>query len=197
MQGTGSHSRGPVRTRGGPSPSWEGAGPPSGANLSVPVSFTRLLSLCLAGPIRQSPSHCPARPFLLSLCAVDPPYQFCPLCARRGPARAHSHTLPDFSGTMPPTHPDSLLRASPVPTLAFPPHFVALPSPLGAARDPRPRSRPSSSPETTPSLPELRPEVRHPSPCLISLIAPYARPISPSPVLSRGVPPCSRGGRSI
>ncbi|PWZ34057.1 hypothetical protein Zm00014a_015337, partial [Zea mays] len=28
---------------------------------------TRSLSLCLAGPVRQSPSRCPARLFLLSL----------------------------------------------------------------------------------------------------------------------------------
>jgi hypothetical protein len=42
---------------------------PSGANLSAPVSFARLLplSLCLAGPDRQSSSRCPTRPFLLSL----------------------------------------------------------------------------------------------------------------------------------
>jgi hypothetical protein len=73
----------------------------------------------------------------------------------------------------------------------------ALPMPPAAAGDPRLRSRPSSSLETTPSLPELRPEVRHLSPCPISSIAPCARPISPSPVLGRGSPPCSRGGRLI
>jgi hypothetical protein len=73
----------------------------------------------------------------------------------------------------------------------------ALHTPPAAAGDPRPRPRPSSSPETAPSVPELRPEVRHPSPCPISLIAPCVRPISPSPVLDRGAPPCSRGGRPI
>jgi hypothetical protein len=73
----------------------------------------------------------------------------------------------------------------------------ALPSPPDATRDPSPRSRPSSSPETAPNLSELRPEVRHPSQCPISLIAPCARPISPSPVLDRGGPPCSRGGWPI
>jgi hypothetical protein len=71
----------------------------------------------------------------------------------------------------------------------------ALPLPPAAAGDPRLRPRPSSSPETAPSLPELCPKVRHPSLCPISLIAPYVRPISPSPVLGRGGPPCSRGGR--
>jgi hypothetical protein len=73
----------------------------------------------------------------------------------------------------------------------------ALPTPPAAAGDPRPCSRPSSALETVPSLPELRPKVRHPSPCPISLIAPYVRPISPSPVLDRGGSPCSRGGRPI
>jgi hypothetical protein len=73
----------------------------------------------------------------------------------------------------------------------------ALPTPPAAAGDPRPRSQPSSSPETAPSLPELRPEVRHPSPCPIFPIVPCVRPISPSPVLGRGRPPCSCGGRPI
>jgi hypothetical protein len=73
----------------------------------------------------------------------------------------------------------------------------ALPTPPAGAGDTRPRSRPSSSPEIAPSLPELHPEVRHPSPCPISPIAPCVRPISPSPVLGRGGLPCSRGGRPI
>jgi hypothetical protein len=73
----------------------------------------------------------------------------------------------------------------------------ALPSPPAAAGDPRPRPRPSSSLETTPSLPELRSEVRDPSPCPISFIAPCVRLILPSPMLGRGGPPCSRGGRPI
>jgi hypothetical protein len=73
----------------------------------------------------------------------------------------------------------------------------ALSSPPAAAGDPRSCSRPSSSPETALSVPELCPEVRHPSPCPISLIVPCVRPISPSPVLGHGSPPCSRGGRPI
>jgi hypothetical protein len=73
----------------------------------------------------------------------------------------------------------------------------ALPTPPAAAGDPRPRSRPSSSPETAPSLPELRPEVRHLCPCSISLVSLCAWPILASPVLGRGDPPCSRGGRPI
>jgi hypothetical protein len=73
----------------------------------------------------------------------------------------------------------------------------ALPTPPATAEDPRPCSRPSSLSETAPSLPELRPEVRHPSSCPISPVAPCVRPISPSPVLGRGGPPCSRGGRPI
>jgi hypothetical protein len=73
----------------------------------------------------------------------------------------------------------------------------ALPTLPATAGDPRPHSRPSSSPETAPSLPELCAEVRHPSPCPISPIAPCIRPISPSPVLGHGGPPCSCGGQPI
>jgi hypothetical protein len=102
-----------------------------------------------------------------------------------------------------PTRPTPFLEPRQCP--AYTPHLIsrsftlsrALPSSPAAAIDPRSRLRPSSSPETAPSLLELRPEVRHPSPCPISLIAPCVRPISPSPVLGRGGPPCSRGGRPI
>jgi hypothetical protein len=47
---------------------------PSGVDLSAPVFLPTppphalSLSLCLAGLDRQSPSHCPVHPFLLSLC---------------------------------------------------------------------------------------------------------------------------------
>jgi hypothetical protein len=73
----------------------------------------------------------------------------------------------------------------------------ALPSPLDAAGDPRPCSRPSSSSETAPSLVELRPEVRHLCQSLISLVSLCAWPILASPVLGRGDPLCSCGGRPI
>jgi hypothetical protein len=103
----------------------------------------------------------------------------------------------------PPTRPTPFLEPHQCPThtprlisLSFT-HSRALPTLPVAAGDPRPRSRPSSSPETAPSLPELRPEVRHPSPCPISPVVPCVRPISPSPVLGRGGPSCSRGGRPI
>ncbi|PWZ40835.1 hypothetical protein Zm00014a_017789, partial [Zea mays] len=100
----------------------------------------------------------------------------------------------------PPTCPAPFIEPRQCP--AHTPHLISrsftlsrtLPSPPAVAGDPRPRSWSSSSPETAPSLPELRPEVRHPSSCPISLIVPCARPISPSPMLGRGGPPCSRGG---
>jgi hypothetical protein len=134
---------------------------------------------------------------LFSLCVVGLPCQLRPLRARRGPARAHSRTSPDFSATTPTHAPSSLLRVPPVPHARPSPHS-AHPRPLSrsvlAARDPRPRNQPCSSPETAPSLPELRPEVRNLSPCPIFPIALYARSISTSPVLCRGGPPCSRGG---
>ena len=67
----------------------------------------------------------PHAPFS-SLCAVDPTCQFCPLRARRGPARAHSHTSPDFSATAPAHAPSSLLRAPLVPRAHPSPHFAQL-----------------------------------------------------------------------
>jgi hypothetical protein len=103
----------------------------------------------------------------------------------------------------PPTHPSPFLEPRQCP--AHTPHLISLSFTLSRAlltppatnEDPRPCSRPSSSPETAPSLPELRPEVRHSSSCPISPIAACVRPILPSPVLGRGGPPCSRGGRLI
>jgi hypothetical protein len=103
----------------------------------------------------------------------------------------------------PPTSPASFLepRGAPrTPLASLRSAFTlsrALPSSPDATRDPRLRCRPSSSLETAPSLTELHPEVRHPSPCPISLIAPCVRPISHSPVLGRGGPPCSCGGQLI
>jgi hypothetical protein len=114
---------------------------PSGASLSALVFFpARSLSLCLAGPVRQSSSRCPARPFLLS--------------RRRGP----------YLSVLPPP------RSPWTGTCALA-HITGV---LG--HDAHPRAQ---------------------CPCPISLIAPYARPISPSPVLCRGGPPCSCGGRPI
>jgi hypothetical protein len=85
----------------------------------------RSFSLCLAGPVRQLLSRCPARP-LFSLYVVGLPCQLRPPCARCGPASAHSRTSPDFSATTPAHTPSSLLRAPPVPALAPPPHFARL-----------------------------------------------------------------------
>jgi hypothetical protein len=140
---------------------------------------------------------------LSSLSVVDPTCQFRPLRARCGPARAYSCTSPDFSATTPPTRPAPFLEPRQCP--AHTPHPISrsfilsrtLPMPPAAAGDLHPRSRPSNSPETAPSLLELRPEVRHLCPCPISPIAPCVQSISPSPVLGRSGPPCSRGGQPI
>jgi hypothetical protein len=86
-------------------------------------SPARSLSLYLAGPDRQSPSRCPARPFLLSL-HRGPDLSVPPLRARHGPARAHSRTSPDFSATTLAHAPSSLLRAPPVPHAHPSPHFT-------------------------------------------------------------------------
>jgi hypothetical protein len=160
------------------------------------------LSLYLAGPVRQCLAVAPARP-LFSLYVVGLPCQFRLLHARRGPTCVHSRTSPGFSATMPAHVPSSLFRAPPVPHAHPSPHFTH-PRPLSRyALAARRRRRPSLA---SPAIqiagdrskpPRAPPEVRHPSPCPISLIVPYVRPISPSPVLDRGGPPCSRGGRPI
>jgi hypothetical protein len=172
--------------------------------LSAPTFFTRALplSLYLAGPDRQSPSRCPVRPFLLSA-----PWA-CPVSSAPSALavdrRVRTHARRRISRPRrPPMCPAPFLEPRQCPTHT--PHLISLTfilsrgliTPPAAARDPRPWSRPSSSPETAPSLTELCPEVRHPSPCPISPIAPCVLPISPSPVLSRGGPPCSRGARAI
>jgi hypothetical protein len=63
---------------------------------------------------------------VFSLYAVGLPCQFCPLRVRRGPARAHSRTSPNFSATTPAHSPSSLLRAPPVPRAHPSPHFTQL-----------------------------------------------------------------------
>jgi hypothetical protein len=75
----GSYSRGPVHTRGGPGPPWEGAGRSSGANLSALVSFARSLSLSLSlsrGPglslLRAPPvPHAHPSPHSAQLCPLS------------------------------------------------------------------------------------------------------------------------------
>jgi hypothetical protein len=171
----------------------------------VPVSFAHSLSLCLAGPVRQCQAVAPVRPlFSLSLSA---PWAY--LISSAFPALAVDRRVRTRArrrvsrARLPPTRLAPFLEPRPCPVHT--PRLIslsftlsrALPTPPAAAGDPRSHSRPSNSLETAPSLPELCPEVRHPSPCPISPIAPCVRPSSPSPVLDRGGPPCSRGGRPI
>jgi hypothetical protein len=176
---------------------------PSGADLSVPVFFTGALPLSLSLSRRPGSlvsSHCPrASPFLStpwacpvssapSALAVDQRVRSRTRRRISRPRRPPTHLAPFLEPRRWPTHTPRLISLSF--TLSR-----ALPSSPDIARDPR--SRPSSSPETAPSLLELCPEVRHPSPCPISPIAPCVRQISPSPVLGRGGPPCSRCGQPI
>jgi hypothetical protein len=167
-------------------------------------SPVRSLSLSLSrGPSSPVPSGCPRASPFLSLrawaCLVGSAF---PALAMDRRVRTHARRRVSRP-RRPPMRPAPLFRAPPVPR-ANPRltslDFIlscALPMLPAAVGDPRPHSRPSSSPETAPSLPELHPEVRHLSQCPISSIVPYARPISPSPVLGRGGPPCSHGGRPI
>jgi hypothetical protein len=105
-------------------------GRPVGASFLRPLT----LSLCLVGPVHQSSSRCSACP-LFSLCTVDLPCQFRLLRARRGLARAHSRTSPDFSATTPAHAPSSLFRAPPVPHAHPSPHFTH-PRPLSMTESP-------------------------------------------------------------
>jgi hypothetical protein len=99
---------------------------PSGADLSAP-SFSPPRALSLShGPGSLVAELLPRAPLFFSLCAVGLPCQFRPLHARRGPARAHSRTAPDFSSTMPAHAPSSLLRAPPVPHAHPSPYFAQL-----------------------------------------------------------------------
>jgi hypothetical protein len=84
--------------------------------LSLSVSRARIASRRVVAP----------RACFFSLCAMGQPCQFCPLRARRGPARAHSRTSPDFSTTTPAHIPSSLLRAPSVPRAHPSPHFAQL-----------------------------------------------------------------------
>jgi hypothetical protein len=158
-------------------------------SLSLSVSWAQIASRRVVAP----------RASFFSLCVVGLPCQFRPLRARRGLARAHSHTSPDFSATTPAHAPSSLLRAPLVPRAHPSPHFTQLHPLSRSAHDASRRRRPAPAflaiqlDGAAPSLPEMR----HPSLCPISLIVPYVRSISPSSVLGRGGPPCSRGGRPI
>jgi hypothetical protein len=92
------------------------------------ASFLHPRSLSLSVSRAQIASRravAPRAPFS-SLYVVGLPCQFCPLRARRGPARAHSHTSPDFSATAPAHAPSSLLRAPLVPRAHPSPHFAQL-----------------------------------------------------------------------
>jgi hypothetical protein len=176
---------------------------PGGANLSAPVSFTRLVSLSASrARFASCRAVAPRVPFALSAPWTYPVSSAPSALAVDQRVRTCAHRLISRPRCLL-TCPTPILepRQCPAHTPRFISHTLALsralPSPPDAAGDPRPRSRPSNSPDTTPSLPELRREVRHPSPCPISLIAPCVRPISPLPVLGRGGSPCSRGGRPI
>jgi hypothetical protein len=102
-----------------------------GGDLSAPVFLptpppTLSLSLSVSRAwIASRRAIAPCTPFF-SLCVVGLLFQFRPLRARRGPARAHSRTSPDFSTTTPAHAPSSLLRAPPVPHAHPSPHFAQL-----------------------------------------------------------------------
>jgi hypothetical protein len=96
-------------------------GQPVGASFlprTLPLSVSRVRSASR----RAIAPHAP----FSSLYTVDPTYQFRRLQARRGPARAHSRTSPDFSATTLAHAPSSLLRTPLVPRAHPSPHFAHL-----------------------------------------------------------------------
>jgi hypothetical protein len=108
----------------------------------APVSFARALPLSiLRARIASRRDVAPHTPFF-SLCGVGLPCQFRPLCARRGPARAHSRTSTDFSATTLAHAPSSLLRTPPVPRAHPSPHFAQL-HPLSRSTHAASRRRPA------------------------------------------------------
>jgi hypothetical protein len=116
-------------------------GPISRRQFSPP----RALSLCLAGPDRQSPSRCPAPP--LSSLSVS---WACPVSSAPSAlvVDRRVRTSPDFSAT---THaPSSLLRASPVPHAHPSPHFAQL-HPLSCSAHAASRRR-----RPTPAFPAIQ-----------------------------------------
>jgi hypothetical protein len=104
------------------------------------------LSLCLAGPVRQPPSRCPACP-LFSLCAVSLPCQFrLPPCSPWTGVCALAHVAGFLGHDARPCTQLPFLEPRQCPALA--PRLIshtlalsrALPSPPDAAEDPRPCS---------------------------------------------------------
>jgi hypothetical protein len=85
-------------------------------SISLSVSWAHIASRRTIAP------HAP----FSSLYAMGLPCQFRPLRARRGPARAHSRTSPDFSATTPAHAPSSLVRAPLMPHAHPSPHFAQL-----------------------------------------------------------------------
>jgi hypothetical protein len=110
------------------------------------------------GPALPSAKPLPARPFSLSASWTLPVSSALTLDQRVRTRACRRISWPQ----PPPTHLDPFLepRQCPHSLPRLISHSItlsrALPMPLDAAGDPRPRSRPSISPETAPSLPELR-----------------------------------------
>jgi hypothetical protein len=176
---------------------------PCGTRLSAPVAFHPRAPhpLCLAGPIRQTPSRCPRTP-ALSLATLWDPSVSSAFPAPAVDQRARTRTrMPRSPATSPAHAPQLLFEHRPRPHSLPRPisHSLALsralPTPLNLTGDPRPPCQSSSLPEATPGHPELRPKVRHPLPCSVFPIVLRCWPILASPEVGRGGPSHPRRGR--
>jgi hypothetical protein len=176
---------------------------PSGAKLLAPVPFARtlLFPLCLASPVRQSPSRCPMPSPSLSAPWAFPVSSALPALAVDQRARTRALRR-NSRPRRPPTRPSSLFEPGRARTHSrlishSPALSRALPTPPDLARNPRPPPRSTSSPEATPSDQELRPRGETSSPMLN--FPSYT--LSPANFgfagVGRGGPPRPRGGRPI
>jgi hypothetical protein len=170
--------------------------PPVSSRSPLPRALTLLLSTRWGQPVGASFLHPRApslsvsraqiasrravapRALFFSLCAVGLPCQFYPLCARRGPARAHSRTSPDFSATTPAHAPRSLLRAPLVSRACPSSHFAQLHSLARSAYAASHRRRPA------PTFPAIQLAGDRSKP-------PRAPPRGETPVLVSNFPYCS------
>jgi hypothetical protein len=109
----------------------------------VPVPFARapLFPLCLAGPVRLSPSHCLVPSPSLSTSWASPVSSAIPALAKDQRARTRARRRNSRPRRLP-TRPSSLFEPRPCPHSLLPPHFAQPRSLARSAHAVQPRRRP-------------------------------------------------------